>query len=147
MTISRKKKSRKKLLSSRCHVGRKSAHEWMKDPLVDKIAHVSYTAMREWSIITRQPIASPWDELSEDYKDHMRMVVARSFVNMEVPTGKQLHDNCLKEALESGWTYAEKVNRKAKQHPDIRSWQALSIDQRIKEHIFSGIMKAFLEGT
>lgn len=126
---------------------RKTLEEWLRDPLVNNIARVAYSAIREWCIASGQEYTDVWDNLPPKYQDHVRLVVARAFFTMEVPRPRQLHEACLEEGIANGWTYGEKVDREKKQHPDISPWIKLSMDQRIKEHLMSAIIGAFLEGA
>lgn len=126
---------------------RKTTKDWVDDPLIEKIAAVCYAAIREWCIQTKQPIDYPWENLSPAYRTHVKIVVARCFADMTVPSGKVLHQRCMKEGMDGGWTYGEVVDKAKKRHPDILPWEKLSMEQRIKEHIFSAVIKSFFEGT
>lgn len=125
----------------------RTVEQWITDPLINIIAHVAYDAVREWCVSTKQDAGPLWDFLSDDYQDHIKIVVARAFADMKTPTAKQLHERCLADGLASGWTYSEKVDRKKKKHPDVQPWEKLTPDQRMKDHIMSGIIRAFLEGS
>lgn len=125
---------------------RKTVEEWVDDPLIEKIARVSYAAMREWCIVTNQEIAGPWDKLSIHHHEHLKIIVARAFVNMKVPTAKELHDRCYEDGMEAGWTQADKIDLRNKQHPDVVPWAMMSTDQRMKDFLMSSILRAFLEG-
>lgn len=125
----------------------RAVEDWMEDPLIDKIAGVAYTAINHWNIRTQQTFDHPWDILPQDYRDHIKLVVARAFAEMKTPTAKQLHERCYEDGLASGWTYGAEMDRKNKRHPDVQPWAKLSPDQRMKDHIMSGIIRAFLEGS
>lgn len=118
-----------------------------KDVTVEAMARVVYAAIREWCIITHQPVDYTWADLPVKYKNHLINAVSEAFHNMKTPTGKQLHETCLKQALEGGWKYGEKVDRPNRVHPDILPWEKLSFNQRMKDHLFSVIIRAFLEGS
>lgn len=125
---------------------KKSIGEWMNDPLAEKIAQVAYAAIQEWCVVTKQEFNVPWAHLSPDYQNHIKVVVARAFTAMEVPTAKELHARCLAEGINAGWTHGDHVDRKKKTHPDILPWEKLSFDQRMKDFLFSNILRAFIEG-
>lgn len=123
----------------------KSLEDWQKDPLVEKVARVAYAAIREWCLITSQPIAGPWGQLSNAHHGHVNKVIAKCFYDLKVPSGKELHETCLTDGIASGWVYGD-YNPAARVHPDILPWNKLSTDQRMKDIIMSNIIKAFLEG-
>lgn len=125
----------------------RTVEDWMADPLMEKIAHVAYNAIFAWCIQTKQEMEYRWQDLSPDFQDHIKVVIARCFAEMKAPTGKQLHERCYEDSLAAGWTYGEKMDRKKKKHPEVQPWEKLSPDQRMKDHIMSGIIRAFLEGS
>lgn len=122
--------------------------DWMNDPLVENVSRVAYVAMQEWRHVTHQAmLRMKWAELPLLWKEHVKIVVARCFVNMEVPTGKELHQRCYAEGVAAGWTYSDIIDTEKKQHPDVLPWEEMSQEQRITDHIMSAIIKSFLEGT
>lgn len=125
----------------------RTIEQWMEDPLIDKIACVAYTAIRTWCIRTKQEVSPEWTDLPDDYADHIKIVVARAFADMKTPSAKQLHERCLKDGKTAGWGYGAQVDREKKLHPDILPWEQMTMDQRMKDHIFSAVIRAFLEGS
>lgn len=125
----------------------RAIEQWMADPLIDKIAAVAYTAINRWNIDTKQEFSHPWDLMPQDYRDHIKIVVARAFADMKTPSAKQLHERCFEDGTAAGWKYGAVVDRKLKLHPDLKPWANLTTDQRMKDHIMSAVIRAFLEGS
>lgn len=120
---------------------------WMQDKRVEQCARVMYAAVREWNAVSGKPVGNAWDNLNLKEQLHLKKVVARCFCDMKVYSGKQLHEQCLSEAIENGWKFAEVEDRPNKGHPDIVSWSKLPFEARMKEHLLSTIIMAFLEGS
>lgn len=55
-------------------------------------------------------------------------------------TPEQMHDNWRKFKTEDGWIYGEVKSLEAKTHPCLVPYVKLPTEQRIKDHLFSGIV-------
>ena len=62
-------------------------------------------------------------------------------------TPEKSHENWLKEKVEDGWTYGEVKDPEAKTHPCIMPYKDLPEEQKLKDHIFSSIVKGFISAT
>ena len=52
------------------------------------------------------------------------------------------HDNWMREKLGQGWVYGVKKDPEAKTHPCLVSWDELPDEQRLKDVIFAGTVRA-----
>lgn len=126
----------------------RSLIDWLGDPLTDKIARVFYAATREWDYVNDESSRFVhWGELPLKYKTHLMEVVAKALAGQRVPTGKELHEECLAVALQGGWKFGPVENRPGKISPEIVPWEQLPFKSRMNEHIFSAILRAFMEGS
>src|SRR5213596_1533937 len=106
---------------------------------IDEIGRVCHEANRAYCIVVGDNVLVGWDELTEEYKESMRVGI------MEVLKGntpEMSHESWMKERLENGWKYGEKLNREAKIHPNLVPYNELPEKQKIKDHLFVNIVKA-----
>ena len=57
-------------------------------------------------------------------------------------TPEQSHESWMREKLADGWMYGEVKNPEAKQHPCLVAYAELPQAQRVKDHIFIGVVRA-----
>jgi len=60
---------------------------------------------------------------------------------MAVPS--RSHENWLKEKAEAGWTYGAVKDVEKKRHPCFLPYEELPNEQKLKDFIFVGIVRAF----
>lgn len=53
------------------------------------------------------------------------------------------HESWLKQKREEGWTYGLVKDAEKKTHPCFMPYDGLPLNQRLKDYIFSGIVKSF----
>ncbi len=58
------------------------------------------------------------------------------------PAASASHDSWLKEKRDAGWVYGTVKNPETKEHPCCVEYDELPLDQRMKDYIFSGIVKS-----
>ncbi len=52
------------------------------------------------------------------------------------------HENWLKEKYDNGWKYGEVKDAKKKEHPCCVPYEQLPIEQRVKDALFVGVVRA-----
>ena len=107
---------------------------------IDEIGRVCHEANRAYCIVVGDKNGLVgWDELAEDYKELTRVGVMGV---LKGNTPEMSHESWMKERLENGWKYGEKLNREAKIHPNLVPYNELPEKQKIKDHLFVNIVKA-----
>lgn len=87
-----------------------------------------------------------WTDAPDWQKQSARNGVSHHWTALErgeEPTPEQSHNSWLKEKREAGWTYGEKKDPEAKTHPCFKPYADLPLEQRMKDHLFINIVKAF----
>lgn len=57
-------------------------------------------------------------------------------------TPDQSHNNWMAEKIAAGWEYGEEKDPELKTHPCIVAYEDLPLEQRIKDHLFKGVVEA-----
>jgi len=61
------------------------------------------------------------------------------------PSVSASHENWLNEKLEHGWKWGAEKDAELKTHPCIVPYEQLSVEQRMKDYLFSGVVRSFFE--
>lgn len=108
---------------------------------IENIAIVCHEANRGYQIanpIEGIPTAPPWIFFDEAQQAGVKQGVRKA---LEGATPKQLHESWLKFKTDAGWKYGEQKDEVAKTHPCMVPYEELSEDNRIKDDLFSAIVK------
>lgn len=110
---------------------------------VELIAHTCHEANREIQLATGDPAPSPpWDEAPLWQKASALEGVVNA-LNGQTP--EELHRSWVHNKLMGGWVYGIHKDSQAKTHPCIISYDELPPEQKLKDNIFSAIVRAFKE--
>ena len=108
------------------------------------VAQVAHEANRAYCQTIGDNSQLPWDQAPEWQKESAVNGVVFHLKNPNAgPSGS--HENWLKEKAENGWKYGPVKDAEKKEHPCFRPYNSLPIEQRVKDYIFCGIVKAFKE--
>lgn len=104
------------------------------------IAQVCHEANRALQMIQNDPAVSPsWDEAPEWQRESAIEGVQHA---IEGATPEELHEEWVDAKLRDGWSYGEMKDAEAKTHPCIADYDALPREQRAKDELFQGIVRA-----
>lgn len=108
---------------------------------VELAASVCHEANRELQIAAGDPSPSPhW----KDAPNWQKASALEGIVNaLNGQTPKELHESWMKFKLEDGWVYGETKNGTTKTHPCLVPYSELPDDQKLKDKVFSAIVKVF----
>ena len=70
-----------------------------------------------------------------------------SIANGVKPSPSASHDSWLEEKRNAGWKYGPVKNPETKEHPCFVPYAQLSLEQKLKDYIFVGIVQAFFEAN
>jgi hypothetical protein len=114
----------------------------MKDP-IEVIAAICHEANRRYCKEIGDDSQKPWEESPWWQKQSALAGVGFVMKNPMAPPAKA-HENWLKQKVEEGWVYGAVKDDDAKTHPNIRPYEELSDDQKLKDHIFKAIALTML---
>ena len=86
---------------------------------------------------------TPWDKLTEDEKHHCFVSVKAISDNPKI-TPSEIHEIWMKDRLEDGRRYGPVLDHVKKTSPCITNYIELSDKDKMKDHLFIAIVKAFL---
>lgn len=114
----------------------------------EQIARVCHEANRALQIINGDVVNPGWDELDEDMRQGAIHGVR---VVQEGNDPQELHRQWAMVREAQGWVYGPVKDPEKKTHPDLVPYDQLPPDQKIKDHLFHGIVTALdaknLEGS
>lgn len=109
------------------------------------LAHQCHEANRAIQISTGDPAPSPpWEEAPEWQKESALEGVAHAAWGA---TPEQLHDEWRKTKYAAGWEYREIKDAERKTHPCLVPYDELPEHQKLKDRVFSAIVKVFAESV
>ncbi|MBX3017965.1 MAG: hypothetical protein KF767_08755 [Bdellovibrionaceae bacterium] len=108
-------------------------------------ARVTHEANRAYCRSIGDQSQVPWDEAPEWQKASAINGVKFAVENPGA-TPESMHENWMREKLDSGWIFGEVKNPEAKTHHCLVEHSQLPLEQRVKDHLFLGIVRALQKG-
>ncbi len=106
----------------------------------DAIARVCHEANRALQAVTGDPAPSAaWDDTDTETR---RSAVEGVLAALDGATPEQLHESWSQFKLDAGWVYGPLKNAETKTHPCLVDYADLPEEQRAKDALFHGIVKA-----
>lgn len=116
----------------------------MEDKLnVEQIARVCHEANESYCHSIGDHSQKSWDEAEEWQRQSAIKGVEFALANEGAKASAQ-HDAWLRDKEADGWKYGPVKDPAKKEHPCMVSYQELPIEQRIKDHLFKGVVGAFV---
>lgn len=108
--------------------------------LITDIARVCHEANRAWCASQGDSSQLPWEEAPEWQKESCIDGVMFHLEHPDAgPSGS--HENWSQLKIKDGWVYGPVKNPDAKTHPCLVPYGDLPADQRVKDHIFTAIVR------
>lgn len=107
----------------------------------EQIARIAHEVNRGYCAAIGDNVADGWDQIPEAERTGKITGVQKLLETPEM-TPEQMHEAWLASKTEAGWTFADTLNAKKKQHPCMRPFAELAPEQRIKDSIFCATVKA-----
>lgn len=79
--------------------------------------------------------AKPWAEMSDEEQSRWRSIVT-ACLNNPAKTPIEQHDRWVLSKQADGWSYGEVADAERKVHPNMVSWEELSVEEQFKDVIF-----------
>lgn len=105
-----------------------------------KLVHSANDSYRK--IVGEEP-KGDWDNLDDDTKLSTIRGVVYILKDPSV-TPEAVHAKWVEDKQCEGWSYGEQMDETAKTHPCLTDYFDLTLEHRMKDHIFSGIVKSVL---
>lgn len=108
---------------------------------VDLAASLCHEVNRELQIAAGDDSVSPhW----KDAPNWQKVSALEGIVNaLNGQSPRELHESWMAHKIEDGWVYGETKNAVAKTHPCLVPYEELDEDQKLKDKVFSAIVKTF----
>jgi hypothetical protein len=112
---------------------------------IEKIAKLCHEVNKAYCHLIGDDSQLPWNAAPEWQKDSARNGVRFTIEN---PTAKPSasHENWLKVKLDDGWKFGPVKDVEKKEHPCCVPYEQLPEDQRRKDALFQGVVRAMTEG-
>jgi hypothetical protein len=126
-------------------VGNESTETSSQSPYsLEFIAKQAHQAVRQFNLDSGQPAQVEWDNATESDRDSTIAGVLY-YINNPKATAEEVHQHWLERKLEEGWSCGETKDPEAKTHPCMRPYSELTLEHKLKDHIFMYVVGAFLE--
>lgn len=115
----------------------------MKIEEIEMVAKICHEANRAYCESMGDTSQVPWDDA--DGSQYMSVTNGvRNIIDNPDCTPEESHANWMELKLKEGWTYAERKCVIKMLHPCLVPYEDLPETQKIKDKIFTSIVKAFL---
>lgn len=110
----------------------------------EQVARICHETNRVYCQTIGDFSQKPWDEAEDWQKESALRGVWYAISNPGAPASAQ-HDAWMKDKLDQGWKYGPVKDPDKKEHHCIVPYELLPVEQRLKDHLFRGIVKAFVD--
>lgn len=114
----------------------------MTEPEISHIAMMCHEVNRVYCQSIGDDSQQSWDKAAGWQRDSAIRGVRFALDNPSAPASAQ-HDAWLSDKVADGWKWGPVKDADAKQHPCMVDYAALPVEQRIKDHLFKGVVRAF----
>ena len=115
------------------------------DEDIETIASICHEANRALCASQGDLSQERWSMAPDWQKDSARNGVRHCVTNPRAD-GRASHDSWMEEKLRAGWRYGETKDAEEKTHPCLLPYASLPPSQKIKDDIFRGIVRSYVEG-
>jgi len=108
---------------------------------IEQIARVCHEANRAYCMAIGDHSQASWDRATAWQKDSAITGVTASLAAPD-KTPEQSHQGWLEKKAAEGWTYGAVKKPELRQHPCMVPYDQLPIEQRLKDELFIGVVRA-----
>lgn len=113
---------------------------------IEQVARICHETNKAYCDSIGDPSQKSWDEAEQWQRDSAINGVKFSIDNPAAPASAQ-HDAWLADKARDGWKFGTIKNADAKEHPCMVPYEQLPQEQRLKDHLFKGIVRSFQESA
>lgn len=110
---------------------------------ITDIAKVAHEANRAYCTAIGDDSQPPWEHAPQWQRDSAVEGV-RAHINSDL-SPEQSHEAWLEHKRADGWSYGPVKDAELKQHPCFVPYAQLPVEQRAKDYIFAGVVRALAE--
>lgn len=110
----------------------------------EQIARICHEANKTYCDTIGDASQEHWEEAEEWQRDSAIKGVQFAVNHPDAPPSYQ-HDAWMKDKQADGWTFGRTKDAAKKEHPCMVSYDQLPVEQRLKDHLFRAIVKAFVD--
>ena len=117
---------------------------------VKQIAVVCHEANRAYCLTLGDRSQLAWDEAPEWQRESAMKGVEFHLATLDSgkePLPSASHDSWLAEKKAAGWKFGPVKNAETKEHPCFVPYDQLPPEQKVKDYIFCGVVKAFYDAA
>ena len=117
---------------------------------VKQIAMVCHEANRAYCATLGDSSQAPWDVAPEWQRKSAMTGVEFHLKTLESgaePQASASHESWLREKEADGWKFGPVKNAETKEHPCFVPYDQLPPEQKVKDYIFCGVVKAFYDAA
>jgi len=114
--------------------------------VIENIAEVAHEVNRAYCEATGDFSQPDWDNAPAWQKESAINGVKFHAENRHV-TPEESHNSWLEEKRAAGWKWGPVKNPDAKQHPCMAPYDTLPLEQRVKDHLFTGVVRTMLKSA
>lgn len=107
---------------------------------VEQIAIAAHELNRTYAASIGETPKPAWLEAPEDQRASCRAGVAKFLAEPE-STPEQMHQSWMAMKEQNGWTFGPLIDQEKKEHPCMVPYDQLPEAQRVKDYLFSGIVR------
>lgn len=107
---------------------------------IDQIARLAHEINRAYCESIGDDSQPPWESAPDWQKDSARAGVLFHLQGDHPPSAS--HENWMAQKQADGWVYGETKDAEAKTHPCMVPYEQLPQEQRAKDYLFRGLVKA-----
>jgi hypothetical protein len=113
---------------------------------IEQIARICHETNRAYCESTGDHSQRPWDEAEEWQRQSTIEGVQFGLANPTAPASAQ-HEAWRKEKRANGWHYGPAKDPVRHEHPSLVAYDQLPLEERIKDHLFQAVVRAFTEAS
>ncbi|MCE2579581.1 hypothetical protein LDL36_13980 [Komagataeibacter sp. FNDCR1] len=110
-----------------------------------KIAKICHEVNRAYCAALGDHSQPAWNDAPEWQRSSAIKGVEFTIANPDAPPSAS-HDSWLKEKRETGWKYGPVKDPERKEHPCFVPYDALPLEQKVKDYLFQAVVRASQEG-
>ncbi len=126
----------------------REAVEKKRERLVELIAHICHEANRVYSESLGDCSHEFWEDCDEEIRQPEIAGVEFILRQRHIRTSPaDSHSEWIAGKVADGWQHGETKDAEKKTHPCLVPWKQLDPGQRLKDYLFVGIVRAFMDAA
>lgn len=114
------------------------------DENIQTIAEVAHEVNKSYCETIGDNSQPHWADAPDWQKQSAIAGVKAIWANREL-TPEQSHESWMEQKIKDGWKWGKEKNAEKKEHPCLVRYEFLNQEQRTKDHLFTGVVKAIIK--